>query len=36
MDLEEVLKALKRLKREFGDSAEYKTIRKELPKDWPI
>lgn len=36
MGLEEVLKALKRLKREFGASPDYQKIRKDLPEDWPL
>lgn len=36
MDLGELLAALKRLKREFGDTREYKELRRDLPKDWPM
>jgi len=36
MDLEELLGALKRLKRAFSDTPEYKAMRKEVPKDWPM
>ena len=36
MNLEDVLEALKRLKRQHGNSEEYKKWRRELPKDWPI
>jgi hypothetical protein len=36
MDQQEVVKALKRLRREHGDSPEYQKIRKDLPKDWPL
>ncbi len=32
----EVVAALKRLRAEQGESAEYKKIRKDLPKSWPI
>jgi len=36
MDQKEVVKALKRLKRESGDTSEYKKLRRDLPEDWPI
>ena len=36
IDLEELLKTLKRLRREHGSSEEYQKLRKELPKDWPL
>ena len=36
MDQKEVVKALKRLKRESSHSPEYKKLRNDLPKDWPI
>jgi len=36
MDQKEVVKALKRLKRESGDTPEYQTLRRDLPDDWPI
>ena len=32
---EEVAAALKRLRAEKGDDAEYKKLRKDLPKEWP-
>ena len=33
---EEVVTALKRLKAKHSDDPEYKKLRKELPKDWPV
>ena len=33
---EEVVAALARLRRERSDDAEYKKLRKDLPKDWPL
>jgi hypothetical protein len=36
MDQKELVKALKRLKREGGDDPEYRKLRKDLPDDWPI
>ncbi len=32
----ELRKALRRIKREHADDPEYKRLRKELPKDWPL
>jgi hypothetical protein len=36
MDQKEVVKALKRLKRESNDTPEYQKLRCDLPEDWPI
>jgi len=36
MDQKEIIKALKRLKQESSDTAEYQKVRRDLPKDWPI
>jgi hypothetical protein len=33
---QEIVKALKRLKREQSNSPEYQKIRRDLPKDWPV
>jgi hypothetical protein len=33
---EEVVKALKRLRREKGDDPEYQRLRQDLPKSWPV
>ena len=33
---EEVVAALKRLRADQSDDAEYKKFRKDLPKEWPI
>ena len=32
----EVVAALKRLRAEHSDDPEYKKLRKDLPKDWPV
>ena len=32
----EVVAALKRLRAEHSDDPEYKKLRNDLPKDWPI
>jgi hypothetical protein len=36
MDQEEIVKALKRLRRDHSDDPEYQKLRRDLPKDWPI
>ncbi len=36
MDQKEVVAALKRLKANRSDDPEYKKLRKDLPKEWPI
>ena len=36
MDQQDVLKALQRLRQKFADDPEYKKIRRDLPKDWPL
>lgn len=36
MDTEEVIRALDRLRANHGDDPEYKRLRKDLPKDWPV
>lgn len=36
MGLQELLRTLARLKREFGDNEEYRAWRLEFPKDWPL
>lgn len=36
LKLEELLNALKRLRKTFSKDPDYKEIRRELPKDWPI
>ncbi len=36
MTLKELLTALKRIKREYGRTDEYKELRKKLPKTWPM
>jgi len=33
---EEVVGALKRLRAEHSADADYKKLRKDLPKDWPL
>jgi hypothetical protein len=32
----EVLAALERLRREAGKTPEYRELREDLPKDWPL
>jgi hypothetical protein len=36
MDQKAVVAALKRLRAHHSDDPEYKRLRKDLPKDWPI
>ena len=36
MTLKELLVTLKRIKREYGGTSEYKELRKTLPKNWPM
>ena len=36
MDQREVVKALKRVKRESAGDPRYQKLRRDLPKDWPI
>jgi hypothetical protein len=36
MDLEELVKIAASLRRKYGQDAEYRQLRKELPDDWPI
>jgi hypothetical protein len=36
MNQQEVVAALKRLRANHGDDAEYKKLRKDLPKEWPV
>ena len=36
MSQQEVIAALKRLRDQHSDDPEYKKLRKDLPKDWPI
>ena len=36
MNLQDFLQSLQRVKKEHGNSLEYKTWRKQIPKDWPI
>jgi hypothetical protein len=36
MSQEEVVTALKRLRAKHGTDPEYKKLRKDLPKEWPI
>ena len=35
MNQQEVVAALKRLRANHSDDAEYKKLRKDLPKEWP-
>jgi len=36
MELQELLDTLDRVRREFGDSPEYKKLRQRLPAEWPM
>ena len=36
MDLQDLLAALKRLKKQFSKDPDYQEIRRDLPKDWPM
>jgi hypothetical protein len=36
IDQQEIVKALKRLRREQSDDPEYQKLRRDLPKGWPI
>ena len=36
MEQKDVVAALKRLRAKHSDDSEYKRLRKDLPKDWPI
>jgi hypothetical protein len=36
MNQQDVVAALKRLRANHSDDAEYKKLRKDLPKEWPI
>ena len=36
MDRKDVVAALKRLRANHSDDPEYKRLRKDLPKNWPI
>jgi hypothetical protein len=36
MDQKDVVAALKRLKANHRDDPEYKKLRKDLPREWPI
>ena len=36
MSEDDVIAALKRLRADYSDDPEYKKLRKDLPKEWPI
>ncbi len=36
MTLKDLLATLKRIKRKYGETDEYKELRKKLPKSWPM
>ena len=36
MDLQELLDTVKRMRKEHGGTEEYRKLRKDLPKDWPL
>jgi hypothetical protein len=36
IDQKELLEKLEQLRQQFADDPEYKKLRRDLPKDWPI
>jgi hypothetical protein len=36
IDQQEIIEALTRLRREQADNPEYKKLRRDLPKQWPV
>jgi len=36
IDLQDLLETIKRMRKAYGDSAEYKKLRRDLPEDWPL
>ncbi len=36
MELPDLLKALKRIRKQYAADPEYKKLRGALPKDWPV
>lgn len=36
MDLQDLLKALRRMRREYAKDPDYKRLRAELPASWPL
>jgi hypothetical protein len=36
MSQEELLKALEELREKYADTPEYKKLRQDLPKNWPL
>ena len=36
MPLDELLAAIKRMRKQYASDAEYKKMRTELPDDWPL
>ena len=36
MSQEELLEALEELKKKYGHTPEYKKLRQDLPKSWPV
>ena len=36
IDQQEIMDAVARLRREQADNPEYKKLRRDLPKDWPV
>ena len=34
--LQELLDTIERMRKDYGGSEEYRKLRKELPKDWPL
>lgn len=36
MDLQEMLKVVERLHRDYGATEDYQQYRRDLPKEWPL
>jgi hypothetical protein len=36
IDQQEIIEALARLRQEQADNPEYKKLRRDLPKEWPV
>jgi len=36
MDQKKLIKELERIRKAYAEDADYKKLRKDLPKDWPL
>ena len=36
MDQKKLIKELERIRKAYGEDADYQRLRKELPKEWPL